>query len=120
MIRNLTRGTVLAEAPRLAGSVSWRVRGMIGRQFAGFDALVFERCWSIHTCFMGMAIDVVFVDRDGVVAGVFPQLRPWRTASVWGARSVLELPAGTLVQHPVAVGDRLAVSMEKPAGGAIL
>ncbi|MFT5129208.1 MAG: hypothetical protein ACI8W8_002830, partial [Rhodothermales bacterium] len=41
IIRNLTRDTILALQPRLAKGLYWRGRGMVGRKFEEFDALVF-------------------------------------------------------------------------------
>ena len=111
MIRNLTRGTVLAEKPKLALAFAWRCRGMIGRRFDGFDALVFPRCWSIHTAFMGMPLDVVFLDRAGTVLRVCEALAPWRLASALTAATVIELPAGRLRTVPVRVADRLLIEI---------
>jgi uncharacterized membrane protein (UPF0127 family) len=110
-IRNLTRDTELAALPRLADTVGWQLRGMIGRRFDTFDALVFNGCRAIHTCFMGMPIDVLFVDAEGGVRGVRTALRPWRFAAEWRATRVVELPAGRLAEAPVAVGDRLDVDL---------
>lgn len=106
MIRNLTRGSVLAAQPFWAVSLNWRLRGMIGRRFDGFDALVFPRCWSIHSWFMRIPIDVLFLDRDNTVVGVFADLQPWRTATVLRARTVIEFPADRLRQTPARIGDR--------------
>ena len=53
--------------------------------------------------FMRFAIDAVFVDADGRVTKVVPNLKPWRV--VWwapGARDCLELAAGAAAteRHP--------------------
>jgi uncharacterized membrane protein (UPF0127 family) len=110
MIRNLTRGDVLARSPHIARSFAWRLQGMIGRRFSeSLDAAVFPRCSSIHTCFMRQAIDVLFLDQQHVVRATVANLRPWRLAGCRGSAVVVELPAGTTSRIPVAIGDQLAL-----------
>ncbi len=56
---------------------------------------------------MKFSIDVLFLDADLTVRRVVEDMRPGRlSAWVPSARSILELPAGTL-KGSVAVGDRL-------------
>ena len=58
--------------------------------------------------FMRFAIDAVFLDRDGRVVRVAPDLPPWRFAVVArGARDVIELPAGAAARAGTQVGDEL-------------
>lgn len=60
-------------------------------------ALWIEPCNSIHMFFMRFAIDVLFLDRAGRVKRVMLRLKPWRVSPiVFGARTTVELPAGTL------------------------
>jgi uncharacterized protein len=85
-----------------------RLRGLLGRP--GLEpghGLLIRPGWSVHTAFMRFPIDVVFLDRQLVVLRIVPGLEPWRSASRWGAKSVLELPAGTCATVGVAAGDRL-------------
>lgn len=86
-----------------------RMVGLLGHsRLPVGEGLLLEPAWSIHTWFMRMAIDVVFVDADGCVLRVYPELPPWRLVSgTRSARTVLEFGAGTLVRTPVAPGDRL-------------
>jgi uncharacterized membrane protein (UPF0127 family) len=80
---------------RVADSFLSRLRGLLGRRGLGAgEGLWIPRTSSVHTHFMRFAIDVVFVDGDGRVAKVVPNLRPWRFAGVRGAKDVLELPSG--------------------------
>jgi hypothetical protein len=58
---------------------------------------------------MRFAIDVVFLDRDGQVVKIVPEMKPYRAAlGGRGAHSALELPAGAAAHCGIAVGDRLA------------
>ena len=110
MICNLTRRTYLAEHPRWALTPWERLRGMIGRRFirGEFDAMVFERCSSIHSCWMSIPIDAVFLDGENRIAAIRRNLAPWRIAFGGnGARCVIELPAGTAALSGSEIGDLL-------------
>ncbi len=115
MIHNLTKKNIISRSPFYATGFILRARGMIGRSFASadFDAMVFERCGSIHTLFMSEAIDVVFIDSDNKVCGVRSELAPWRPGVVVrGARSVIELPAGAIALLNIEVGDIVDLNAE--------
>lgn len=66
-------------------------------------------CSSIHTWFMRFAIDVVFLESDLTVLGMRERMKPWRMTAWRGARSALELPAGTCERRRLRPGDRLAL-----------
>jgi uncharacterized membrane protein (UPF0127 family) len=86
------------------------MRGLLGRRTLDSDeGILLRPAGSVHTFFMRFAIDVLFLDRDLVVVGIEPELRPWRTAGRRGAKSVVELAAGECARRGVVVGDRLAV-----------
>lgn len=114
------RGAVLATDARRATSVRDRLRGLLGTAaLPRGQALHIEPCSSIHTFFMAYAIDVLFLDRDGRVLRAIEALAPWRaTLPVFGARAVLELPAGTLGAAGVRVGDRLHFRERLPLPGS--
>lgn len=106
----------IASDVRVAKSFFSRAKGLLGeREISRGSALWiqgsrFAGCNSIHTWFMRFPIDVIFVDRDLVVRSTHHGLGPWRmTAPVRGARSVFELPSGTLRDVPVEIGDQLYV-----------
>lgn len=130
MICNLTRRTYLAEHPRWALTPWERLRGMIGRRFVPgeFDAMVFERCSSIHSCWMSIPIDAVFIDGENRITAIRRNLAPWRIAfGGRGARSVIELPAGAAAVSESEIGDLLNLNssltgdaIEKLTKGAIL
>lgn len=83
---------------------SWsRFVGLMGRaELPSGTGLWIEPCNSIHMFFMRFAIDVLFLDRAGRVKRVMLRLKPWRVSPiVFGARTTVELPAGTLVDRSV-------------------
>jgi uncharacterized membrane protein (UPF0127 family) len=108
-VENVTRGTVVAERVKVARSTRDRTVGLLNRAgLADDEGLWIERSPSIHMFFMRFAIDAVFVDADGRVTKVVPDLKPWRV--VWwarGARDCLELAAGAAARSGTQPGDAL-------------
>jgi uncharacterized membrane protein (UPF0127 family) len=108
-----TRVRVVGPRGGIVGTVDqartpWaRMVGLLGRTHLGVgDGLLLSPAWSIHTWFMRIAIDVVFIDAEGRVLRVYPELRAWRLVSgTRKARTVLEFGAGTLAATPLEPGD---------------
>lgn len=99
MLLNSNTGKYLAGYPFYAGNPLIRLTGMIGRRFVcgKFDALIFERCSSVHTCFMRFPLDLVFIDRENKVVSVHRRVRPWKFVfGGKGAVTVIELPPGAI------------------------
>lgn len=120
MIYDITSGSILAREPYFARSFGDRLRGMIGRDFSKtpFDAMIFEGCSAVHSCWMSCAIDVIFADRSGRICRIFHSLPPWRLASGGsGASLVIELPAGVLQAVGAAVGDQLDLYRRNEGAG---
>jgi uncharacterized membrane protein (UPF0127 family) len=98
----------LAERVEVAVTRRDRRKGLLGRDgLASSSALIIAPCSAIHTMFMQFDIDAVFVDDDGRAVKVVQELTPWRIAVQPFAHAVVELPAGSLRDRPVDVGDRL-------------
>jgi uncharacterized membrane protein (UPF0127 family) len=91
---------VLAERLSLADNTWTRFVGLMGRgALPPGEGLWIEPCNSIHMFFMRFAIDAVFLDRQNRVKRVLRTLKPWRVSPiVFGARTVVELPAGSVPQ----------------------
>jgi hypothetical protein len=116
-LRNLTRGTLVAQRVATAASLWARFRGLMGRaSLTGEEALWLPGTNGIHMLFMRFPIDCAFLgtaDADGAmpVLSVRQSLPPW-TGIVWfvrGASGVVELAAGTLARSGTTVGDRLTL-----------
>ena len=86
-----------------------RLKGLMWRRaLPEGGALLITPCTSVQTTFMRFAIDVVFLDRDGQVVKIVPELNPFRAAlGGRGAYSALELAAGAANRCGIAVGDSL-------------
>lgn len=111
MIFNLDSLRYVARRPYWALGARDRLRGMIGRRFDpedGFDAMVFPRCRAIHTMWMSIPIDVIFLDSGFVAVGLYPEVRPWRLSiSCRKASAVIELPAGMIAGSGTELGHHL-------------
>lgn len=117
MILNVTRNIPLARRSARAVSFWSRFIGLMGKKSfpENYDALIFEKCDSIHCFFMYMAIDVIFLDKEGKVVKCCHKLKPWHLA-FGGRRSChcVELPAGSLEQSGTMPGDQLLIK-QSPA-----
>jgi len=98
----------LADHVEVAVTRRDRRKGLLGRgELASSSALILAPCAAIHTMFMRFDIDAVFVDDDGRAVKVVRDMMPWRIAAQPFAHAVVELPAGSLREGSVEVGDRL-------------
>ncbi len=93
---NKTKNSKVSGAGARADTFVSRLFGLIPRSSLGEEeGLWLEPCAMIHMCFMRFPIDAVFLDRDLKVLRVIENFRPWHFSPwVYGARGVLELPAG--------------------------
>jgi uncharacterized protein len=111
VVRNLTRGTVLAEVAEVADTSAKRRRGLLGRDgLAKGEGLLISPCEGIHTFAMRFAIDVVFLNARKQVVKLRPEMGARRIAFCLRAAAVLELPAGTLAATGTAPGDQLEIA----------
>ena len=114
VISNRTRGVTLSSKAEIARSFRKRTKGLIGRtlgEFSQGNALWIVPCDGIHTFGMRFPIDVAYLDAQGRILKIYHQLAPFRIAAVsFKAKSVLELPPGTLAQTNTDVGDVLEFS----------
>jgi uncharacterized membrane protein (UPF0127 family) len=110
-ILNQTRDCVLAARGELARSFWARGRGLMGRVALpeSYALIIFPES-SIHTFFMRVPIDVLFVDRNDKVVGLrkaMPPSRPFAGVAPWRGRYVIEMPAGVIAATGTALGDQL-------------
>ena len=103
-------GVMVAHHVEVADSILSRFRGLMFRDhLPEGHGLALRPCNSIHMFFMRFALDVLFLDRQRRVKKVMLNLKPWRISPiVFGARTVVELPAGTLGDRRL-VGSKLTL-----------
>src|SRR5262245_66695233 len=100
-------GSVVCRRCVIADTFLSRFRGLLGRKELALDeGLLITPSWSVHTWFMQFPIDVVFLESDLTVLGMRESVKPWRMTGLRGARSVLELRAGTCERRRIRPGDR--------------
>ena len=108
---NVTRGTVLGDRVEVADSSSTRGKGLLGR--AGLDAgagLWIKPCSGVHMFGMKFAIDVVGLNENREIIKLWPNLKPWRISPIsLRLRSVIELPAGSIAECKLQIGDVLQI-----------
>jgi uncharacterized membrane protein (UPF0127 family) len=115
VVRNETRGTLLADKVHLADTPRSRRIGLLKRDgIERGEGLWIYPTQAIHTFWMRFPIDVVFLDRRCRVKRVYHQIVPFRlTRIVWGAQSALELPAGVLSESQTDTGDELLFAVTR-------
>ena len=107
-VKNSARGTVLADRMEVARSSSERRKGLLGRsRLASGEGIWIIPCESVHTFFMHFAIDLVYLDGQHRVKKLRRNVSPWRISVCFAAKSVLELPVGTIEDTQTQCGDLL-------------
>jgi uncharacterized membrane protein (UPF0127 family) len=109
LLRNSTTDRIVAtRIDRLSGFLQ-RAVGLLARNSLAQDEGVWiARCNAIHTMGMRVPIDVVWVDGEGRVLRMEPNVRPNRFALACPqAEAVIELGCGALGDGEIAAGDYL-------------
>ncbi len=108
---NANESSLLASRVVLAGTSRERRTGLLHAQEMEESAgLWIIPCEAIHTFFMKMAIDAVFLDKALRVVKTKSNLQPFRMAVSLRAHSVLELPPGAVARSRTKVGHQLKCS----------
>jgi uncharacterized membrane protein (UPF0127 family) len=100
---------IMVPRVRLADTFLQRFLGLMGKKsLSREEGLLLKGCRQIHTFFMRMTIDVLFLDKDGQIIAVLPELAPGKISPlVKGAGYVLELPAGSIREYDFREGQQL-------------
>lgn len=111
VLRHGRGNNVIATRLEPAFDSATRRRGLLGRTaFAAGTALIIAPCNAIHTFFMRMTIDVVFVSRGGQVLKTYSDLPAWRIAFALRGFAAIELPAGTIERADLRRGDHVLLA----------
>jgi uncharacterized membrane protein (UPF0127 family) len=113
-LRQLPIAVVKGREVRVAAGPLARLLGLafLDREQVGAGLLI-PRCRSVHTLGMRFALDLVFLDEEGVPLAVRRGVPPRRLASVPRAAAVLELPT-------VGLTEPLLAAKSGPKGGETL
>lgn len=108
---NKTKGIMLADRGRIADGFVDRLIGLLktaSENFVFGDGLFIVPCNQIHMFGMKYAIDVVFVDKQGVVVGLTERIGPGQMSKMFPkAHACLELPAGVIGDTGTSEGDEI-------------
>jgi uncharacterized protein len=112
--RDIETGLIVADRVTIASTRAERRRGLLGRSHLGpGEALLIAPCNGVHMFFMKFPIDILALDKNGVVVDAVSDLKPWRIRLPKpGSHSVLEMAAGTLVKTQTKVGHRIAIDLK--------
>jgi uncharacterized protein len=108
---NVNRQRFIAERLEVADTSAKRNKGLLGR--AGLDAgtgLWISPCESVHTFFMQFPIDLVYLDRKHCIRKVRSNVGAWRMSICLSAHSIIELPAGVILETGSQPGDVIEFS----------
>jgi uncharacterized protein len=114
---NVSTGEILAERALVAETMVSRFIGLQGKRvLPAKSGLILLPNNAIHTLFMRIQIDVVFVSEAGSVVKVGQRLRPWRIGPIAPrALYCVELPAGAAAS--TSVGHVIQLQAPREAGG---
>jgi protein-S-isoprenylcysteine O-methyltransferase Ste14/uncharacterized membrane protein (UPF0127 family) len=109
--RAVAGGVVLAERLRVARTHWSRLKGLLGTaSLTSGEGLWLAPCSQVHMIGMRYALDVVFLDADRRVVCAISNLQPGKISpKVRAARSVLELPTGTVARAALVEGVRVDI-----------
>ena len=108
VVRNLTKGSILANAADKADTSAKRRTGLLKHSsLPPGEGLWIVPCEGVHTFGMKFPIDVVYLNKQRRIINVRPVMKKRGISFCLRAHSVLELPAGTLADTGTGVGDQL-------------
>lgn len=106
---DINKQDCLLDDVKKTNNIFERMRGLLFRdKLKSKQALWIEPCPSVHTFGMQYSIDVVFLDKTGMVLKVVDNLQPMRIAACKNATISLELLAGDAEKSGIQVGMKLA------------
>jgi uncharacterized membrane protein (UPF0127 family) len=92
----------------LAKNYCQRLRGLLGRpKLSERQGLMLQPCNQVHTMGMRYAIDIIFLDGQGVIVNLIHSLKPLRQARGRGAIYTLEVASGMAKKNQLNIGDQL-------------
>ena len=105
-------GSVIAKRTEFARTIFRKTLGLMFRKDIPTDyamIFVFEKPLSvgIHMLFMRFPIDVLFLNEEKKIAGLF-RLNPWTGyKAMKGIRYVIEMNEGSIEKHRLAIGGQM-------------
>lgn len=111
LVKVLRKGEVLGTQIQVAANFFCRLRGLLFRkELKEGEGLLLSPCRQVHTFFMSFAIDVLFLDKQGKIVELIPEMLPGHISPlVKDGYQVLELPAGTVKLKELQKGEQIVI-----------
>ena len=95
-----SNGEIICKKMIVANTMLSRMKGLMFATEIPGDGLLLKPGNSIHTFFMLMSLDVVFLDKNFKVVKVIYNMTPWKMTRIYfKAHQVLEMKEGTLKKN---------------------
>lgn len=106
-IINVTKGNIICSDGALADVFFSRLKGLIGKsELKDSQGLCIIPCKSVHTFFMKFSIDVVFVDKHGIVCEIIKNLKSYKISKyISKAHYAIELSSGMCDKADIELND---------------
>jgi len=92
---------------KVADTSFTRIKGLMFKKEIN-KGLLIKPCSSIHTFFMRKNIDVLFLDKQGVIIKMIHSMKPWKISPfVLKAKAVIELPENTIEKMNIKLYDKI-------------
>jgi uncharacterized membrane protein (UPF0127 family) len=121
IVTNETKKIILASNCIGAFSFARRITGLLNHaSLSNSEGLFISPARVIHVSGMKFSIDIIFLNKKGVVVNIFENIKPEITKILpskinggKGAYSVLELPLGTIKKTQTYIGDKITINEKK-------
>ena len=111
---NRRNGRVCVASLEVAADSASRNRGLLGRDgLAPGAGLIIAPTKAVHTFFMRFSIDLVWLDREGLVLKVRGAVPAGRISGALRAFAVLELPANAARDADLCRSDRVELRLHE-------
>jgi len=110
-IYNSTQNNLIADDVKVAENFFTRSVGLLFKKsFSEGEGLIIKPCCSIHTFFMRLEIDVLFVNKKNEIVAIYENVKPWRILPIHlNSSYVVELSAGQIFTKNIHKGDVILI-----------
>lgn len=93
----------------IANNFYLKFKGLMGKKNIK-KGLYFPKCNSIHMFFMKEPIDVLYLNRKGIIISMDKGLKPWTIGKIrFSGKSLVELPQGTIEKFNIEQSQKVTI-----------
>lgn len=93
----------------IANNFYLKFKGLMGKKSIK-KGLYFPKCNSIHMFFMKESIDVLYLNRKGIIISMDKNLKPWTIGKIrFSGESLVELPQGTIEKFNIGQSQKVTI-----------